>query len=1055
MRTNKLRVVAAVIISQSLLVHAKSQAGQERADDAEILIEAEDFDGLGQGWTVTDTGYCYGIPHEWSLRKITADATEDYAEVKKMVRIPKTAAYNLWVRYESAYGFGSLFEIKIEQAGQEIANEQFGGISDRKYFPFSKGYTVQGPWYWHGADFACQKMAVDLKAGDAAITIYKSKNEVPGCDRVIDCLMLTTNLDFVERGFYRGHVGSFESIIHKFKARIYVRVKGADSWKSPVIYSIGHTAHGRKIDHREDRYLCSEGWSKSRTPDQVRYFSPADHTPWIEIEFPTNTPVLSIGAYDGGTQLADVHGVSVDLAADPLGTRLLRRVEYAHHGKYVDLVIPTGMARDEALLRGEILTVEEINEKLLAEIQAFQPVGTRARRFGFITHHPAGYLLPEIYDAIGFTGPYGGIQTACYLKNGQGWEPFLMAKMGDEPVGPALQELRTNPELVRGFRQYLKRQGFSPLSFLLLKDLKQMLAKREQGDPLPGDDDLWRMVRPTRTDEAYQNPQLYYHTHLYRNSIFIDRWRSESDKFWKNQSESDINWETEPGFVNAQTKEFYEQGHRIHGNVNISPAFLDEGHLRDGVDLMNMFKRGANKSARSEDWYVGPRLVQTNSYLVSVLRAGTKYHDNLISMYLVSTPRWGIAPKTVRLNAYSEIAQGAKVLVPYCGVPSFNHSEGCSYMESVPILQTLQSLIYEIGDVEDYIMTSKVVPARVALGWSTTTDIWDMVENDSAKRQLGRLKHPDNNVYAVERQSLYLGLLHNQAKVDILSEEDVIDGYLKDYQVYFLVADHLRPEAARAIKNWVAEGGTLVSLPGGGLLDHLNADQDILKEVLGVNNQNLIKREYDVRPKLTLLHMAPIDTITFEPDMRAADLPPLPVLAFKQELEPDDRAEVWGRYENGDPAVLYNKHGKGQAITFGALPGLAYVKSAIPLLPFGRGIDPDKDLSARIVTDYEPGLRDIIDLPLRLAGIRKRVITSEPLVETGLLESEESHIIPMANWSLKAVTPLKVVLRDMGPIRSVRSQQHGELDFQQTQQGVEFKLPLELTDFLVIEKHGG
>ena len=107
------------------------------------------------------------------------------------------------------------------------------------------------------------------------------------------------------------------------------------------------------------------------------------------------------------------------------------------------------------------------------------------------------------------------------------------------------------------------------------------------------------------------------------------------------------------------------------------------------------------------------------------------------------------------------------------------------------------------------------------------------------------------------------------------------------------------------------------------------------------------------------------------------------------------------------------------------------------------------------MTDYEPGLRDIIDLPLRLAGIRKRVITSEPLVETGLLESEESHIIPMANWSLKAVTPLKVVLRDMGPIRSVRSQQHGELDFQQTQQGVEFKLPLELTDFLVIEKHGG
>ena len=96
------------------------------------------------------------------IPEIHIDTAWAYAEVKKMVRIPKTAAYNLWVRYESAYGFGSLFEIKIEQAGQEIANEQFGGISDRKYFPFSKGYTVQGPWYWHGADFACFRFdAVD------------------------------------------------------------------------------------------------------------------------------------------------------------------------------------------------------------------------------------------------------------------------------------------------------------------------------------------------------------------------------------------------------------------------------------------------------------------------------------------------------------------------------------------------------------------------------------------------------------------------------------------------------------------------------------------------------------------------------------------------------------------------------------------------------------------------------------------------------------------------------------------------------------------------------
>jgi len=761
---------------------------------------------------------------------------------------------------------------------------------------------------------------------------------------------------------------------------------------------------------------------------------------------PTRTPMLSIGAFDGKGLLPDMNGEIVEVAKAPDGEKLLRRVQYDYHNEHVYLAIPTGVARDETLLQDRIMVWEEINEKLLAEIQKWQPQGERAKHFGFMTHQPKGYLLPEIYDAVGFTGKYGGIQRACFLKKGDQWQPLLMVKMRDEPVGPTLEEVATNPMFVSGFRDYLKQKGFKPMDFLPPATMTQLLQEVSAGGALPAEERLWEMVRPARVEDAQANPALYYHTHLYRNTIFIEQWRTEAERLWQGQGTEQY------GFANTESRTYFDQGYRIHGCVNISPAFLDEGHLRDGIDLMNMFKLGANKVARSEDWCVSPRLTQTNSYLVSVLRAGTKYNANVISMYLVSTPRWAIRPETVRLNAYSEIAQGAKVLVPYCGVPTFTFTEACSFMESLPMLRTLQNLVYEIGQVEDYIMPSKVVPAQVALGWSTTTDIWDMTENDSDHRQLGRLRHPDNNVYSVERQSLYLGLLHNQTKVDILSEEDVIDGYLKDYRVYFLVADHLRPEAAQAIKKWVAAGGTLVSLAGGGLRDHLDKEQDILKDVLGIKGQNLIKREFDVRPKATLLHLAPVDTITFVSGKTAEEpLAPMPVLAFKQELEPD-QAQVWGRYENGDPAVLHNKFGKGQAITFGALPGLAYVKSAVPMLPFGRGIDPEKDLSARIVTDYDPNLRRIIDLPLQLAHVRKRVETSEPLVESGLLKADDAYVIPMANWGLQAIANLQVTLRDLGPVKSVASQQQGDLQFTRTPDGVTAQMPLTLTDFLIVKK---
>lgn len=386
-------------------------------------------------------------------------------------------------------------------------------------------------------------------------------------------------------------------------------------------------------------------------------------------------------------------------------------------------------------------------------------------------------------------------------------------------------------------------------------------------------------------------------------------------------------------------------------------------------------------------------------------RAMARYAGNPPENYVISDGNRGYTPAYVELTSYAMAAQGFDSLSYY----TLGYPHECNIFGYPEILKAIKRVSYNLGAVEDKLLEAEVLPADVAIGWSMTTDVWDMAE------PLEVTFGPGNCIYPQERQNLYLLLRHLQTPVDILSEEDVIEGRLKNYKVYVLAGDHLSCQAAKILKEWVAAGGCLVSVAGGGLLDEYDRPQDTLKEVFGIKEARLDKKAQALRNKLELLHAHPLDEIIFTGKAT------LPVYGYRQSFEAGS-GQVIGSYGNGQAAAVLNSYGQGKALIIGALPGTAYLAGAFPRKPYGRG---GGDLSSYIFPDYQKGVRELIGTLLPSACIKASVsISREPMVEVNLLRDKKNanrYYAALVNFSGKPIKNLAVEIdsRALGGIARV------------------------------------
>ena len=490
----------------------------------------------------------------------------------------------------------------------------------------------------------------------------------------------------------------------------------------------------------------------------------------------------------------------------------------------------------------------------------------------------------------------------------------------------------------------------------------------------------------------------------------------------------------------AATRHLAERtGGRAVAGINYGPA---SHNMVDELNFVRAFKLKGLSTAWSEDyvWQMPEISVQITGFRVSGFRAGAKYHKNPILMYIMPHSP-GNTPRDVRLSYYTALAHGTTMVHFFCASPSAvavteNYING----RDVAMFRTVHDLVHEAGVFEDYVMDGTVRQARVALLLSSVDDI----RNPSPLTKGGYSN--------AGRKAIYYALRHAQVPVDFLSENDVLDGLADTYQLIYVTQEYLHSRAVPALLKWVEKGGTLVALCGGGFLDEFSRPNPAANALYGVRGQAIEKdTRLDVfQLKQDLPPYVPLDHVRWT--RNETSVTNVPVILWKQLIEPSD-GKVVGTYSDGKPAVVEKAHGKGRALLFGFMPGLAYLKSGLPLRPMDRRPS-DGAFCHFLPTGMDPRLRRAIVGDFLPEGFVRPVKCGEPLVESTCIDTPQPPrlAVPLMNFTGQSIDTLTVVINDIKGAKRVRSMEHGDLKPRFEGGAMILAFPLDVTDMVLIDR---
>jgi hypothetical protein len=190
-----------------------------------------------------------------------------------------------------------------------------------------------------------------------------------------------------------------------------------------------------------------------------------------------------------------------------------------------------------------------------------------------------------------------------------------------------------------------------------------------------------------------------------------------------------------------------------------------------------------------------------------------------------------------------------------------------------------------------------------------------------------------------------------------------------------------------------------------------------MQKLLGISARTLEERTTFVRPRSELPFLSPLSTLT-------GDGWKTNQLATYERIMPAANAKVVATFEDGKPSAITYPLGKGQVYYVAALPGLAYVWSALqpPQVPDrGRNVH-------TVPVGYDAGAARLISLPLKAAAVEPIVSTGDhQLIDTRLIAAPGAYILPLANYNRETGQPVTLSVRVDGPVRKITSAYQGAL----------------------------
>jgi len=266
--------------------------------------------------------------------------------------------------------------------------------------------------------------------------------------------------------------------------------------------------------------------------------------------------------------------------------------------------------------------------------------------------------------------------------------------------------------------------------------------------------------------------------------------------------------------------------------------------------------------------------------------------------------------------------------------------------------------------------------------------------------------------------------------VDMLTEEDIEAGRLKDYDCLYVTDPCVTDAAARGIEAWVKEGGGLYGSCAAGSRNEFGEPSVGLSRAFGIEPKVKVtvqKGRYHIRGALN--GMQYVDAIRMKDATQG-------VIGVKVSLTPAG-GRVIGRYKDGTPAVVENAFGKGRAVYVGSCPAITYAKEA-------------KFVPRELKEKWPAAQRGFIN-GLARQTVPRLVECSLPVVEAGVYDSDGGTALILANFTYEPIADFSVTLRVPKAVKSVRSVEKGPLRFSVSDGKVTMSLELGLNDVILFE----
>ncbi|MHB0938608.1 MAG: beta-galactosidase trimerization domain-containing protein [Armatimonadota bacterium] len=992
-----------------------------------VALEAEDFK-VEKGWKVMQNGQgnymvdIIGFQHISGERLLCADAQDTTSSAYRDITVPVDGNYRLWVRYEYPPFMDAPFQVTILQNNKKAA-EKLMGAKDNPRLAFGDvNFKAQYDPSWGSEGLVEEVLDVPgLQAGTARIYLKTVPGKYqPGvsANRNLDLIYLSSDTEDSWRAHYAKSVNLYP-ILEAFRDSLGARyeVQFTNEGTKPAAFSVSYA-------YNRIPWGANEG-------QVAKDIAPGAGTDWVPLK-KQDTAHFGIATFTSSTK------EPFTVAIRPAGGE----VEKTYTGSTVRVYLPSYPGKGEK----PITPQEEVDAvlKLLAATPAPGKNPTLPLTYGgwifYQTDDDYGRKYAQLYAAIGMRGfSASGTSSLDQVKNllQFGWQPTKSLGIMGYRNPPTAANIASGKAAVEknGLREYVQFYDygdeihFTEWTSYMLGEAKQMdaykgmtdaqilskmfaewLAKNRPGfNPANyGAADLASLKPDSSAEASEKNPRLFVDSILFYEDAAID---------------------------------FVARGHRavkaaLGDDILCGANYACHPFYYPTIPMyIKWFRQGAADYGRHSEyfWQVTQAGPMVNGYIAEHFRAGMRFNPQAINRQYTMPHSPGNTTASFLRTAYSHLAHGAKML-DYFGIGmnecfTENHIDHRDHQR----FREIRDINYSIGLVEDQMLQSKVVPSKVALLLSDSTERWDHagISKDKAYHEVFGAKFRTTRLsYHLDRLGLWKALTFQHASPDLIIEEDLNEKLLEGYRVLFVVGDSLPPAAAPAVEAWVKKGGVLVATAGAGRFDAYRAANTAWQQLFGLAERKTEEKERFFRVRQELPYLQPLAQVQVGGEK-------MPQIAINERITPAAGANVLATFTDGSPALINRALGNGQVFYCAALPGVAYLYTALqpPTVP-DRGV-----VTHTVPTNFDKGTAAIVKMALDAAKYSAPVATTGGLIDTRLIKGTTAYVLPMANYNGEIGKPVTITLNVPEKIGKATSAYCGSLQLQTTGNTVTVTLP--------------